>query len=415
MVKNIITIFVFFCINFLAVLSSTALTLKPQTLEVNGYNIQLMVPNGMLVEHLADLNAPRFLTLGPGQELLIGSRGTNIYRMKKPYKTSEILVSLPGRNHSVAYRGGQLFVAESGGIHEASYAGPNVSLGPNDFSLLIDLPSETGGHWSRTVMVGPDSRLYLGIGISGNCSDEYLDDSYAFERRRGGVFVIDETITPFQLQPYSSGLRNPIGLAFNPETGIIYATNAGPDNLGYSQPPEVFAALGQGSFHGMPWFQYFNGAFQDGGCATSPAPRPASEATAPSVTFAARSTPEGLVFVTNSRLSGAFNGNALVAIHGSWAVAPGGGQASRRPPKIVMVKFLNGNPISVEDVITGFQRSDGSRFARPCGMVMGADGYLYFTSDDGEVAGLFRLRLIPRIPPDGSEISLAPIYELLIE
>jgi glucose/arabinose dehydrogenase len=348
------------------------------------------------------------LALGPDEELIIGSRGANIYRMKKPYRTPEILVSLPGLNHSVVYREGQLFVAETSGLYAAAYSDSNTLLDSNDFALYVQLPSQTGGHWSRTVITGFDSRLYIGIGISGNCSDEYLDESYPFERRRGGVFVVDETVNPSQLIPYASGLRNPIGIAFNPVTKVLYASNAGPDNLGYYLPPEVFSPLSDGSFHGMPWFQYYDGAFRSGECATSPAPRPSSEATAPDAIFEARSTPQGIAFVTDSFLGEDFNGNALVAIHGSWAVPPGGGPETRRPPKIVMVNFLDGQTTEVEDIVTGFQRNDGSRFARPSGMLMGSDGLLYFTSDGGEVTGLFRLAPIPK------DFNIAPLFQLLL-
>jgi len=384
---------------------SQTISLRPQTLIVGNHSVELNVPSGLKVEFLTVLDSPRFLSLGPQDEILIGSKGADIYRVLKPYQNAEVLVNLPGRNHSVAYREGRLFVAETAGLFAAEYGGPDTTLTSDDFSLYAQLPSETGGHWSRTVIVGPDSRLYIGIGISGNCSDEYLDESYPFEQRRGGVYVLDETGVLPTLLPYSAGLRNPIGLAFNPDTGVLFATNAGPDNLGYDLPPEVFSALSNGSFHGMPWFQFYDGAFRSGECATTEAPRPASEATPPSAAFEARSTPQGIAFFTSATLGGLKPGNAIVAIHGSWAVAPGGGPESRRPPKIVMVNFNNGEPTDVEDIVTGFQRSDGSRFARPSGMMMGADGRLYFTSDAGEVTGLFRLSpalkgatVVPLIP-----------------
>ena len=388
---------------------SDHITYRSQMLTVNNSRVALQVPSGLKVEFLAALDGPRFLALGPHHELLIGSRRTNVYRLKKPYRTSEILVSLPGRNHSVIYREGYILVAETAGLHIASYAGQDSMLATEDFDLYVNLPSAEGGHWSRTVVMGADDRLYVGIGISGNCSDEYLDASYPFERRRGGVFVVDETVTPPQLVPYASGLRNPIGIAFDPATGILYASNAGPDNLGYDQPPEVFSALSNRSFHGMPWFQFYNGEFRSGECAASPAPRPASEATPPGATFDARSTPQGIAFVRDATLGSRFEGNALVAVHGSWAVPPGGGPETRRPPKIVMVTFVNGQPTGVEDIVTGFQRSDGSRFARPSGMLMGPDGYLYFTSDAGEVTGLFRLA------PVSPGVPMAPIIELLLD
>ncbi len=392
-----------------AFVHSDTIAYRSQTLTVNNSHIELQVPSNLEVEFLAALDSPRFLALGPHQELLIGSRSANVYRMKKPYRTSEVLVRLPGRNHSVIYRNGYIFVAETAGLHIAPYAGQDSMLVTEDFDLYVDLPSAEGGHWSRTVVEGADNRLYIGIGISGNCSDQYLDESYPFERRRGGVFVVDETENPPRLVPYASGLRNPIGIAFDPATGILYASNAGPDNLGYDQPPEVFSALSNRSFHGMPWFQFYNGAFRSGECAVSPAPRPSTEATPPGATFDARSTPQGIAFVRDATLGSRFEGSALVAVHGSWAVPPGGGPETRRPPKIVMVTFINGQPTGVEDFVMGFQRSDGSRFARPSGMLMGPDGYLYFTSDAVDVTGLFRLA------PVSPGAPMAPIMELLLD
>ncbi|MDY0351854.1 MAG: PQQ-dependent sugar dehydrogenase [Desulfobulbaceae bacterium] len=390
-----------------------ALTLQPQILTVDGFTVRLMVPEGMRVEFLAPMERPRFLVVGPHFELLAGSAGSAVYRLEWPYTTAVVLVSLPGRNHSVAFREGMLYVAETAGLHGAPYTGLPTSLRPGDFSLITPLPSQTGGHWSRTVVTGPDGRLYIGIGISGNCSDEYLDDSYDFERRRGGVYVLDESGAAPVLRPYSSGLRNPIGLAFYPSTTILYATNAGPDNLGFDLPPEIFVPLHQGSYHGMPWFQYYDGAFHDGECAPTPPPRPASDAVAPPVTFDARSTPQGVEFFTDARLSPEFKGNGLVAIHGSWAVAPGGGDDSRRPPKIVMVRFAGNQPVGVENVVTGFQRPDGSRFARPSGVIQGPDGNLYFTSDGGEVTGLFKLSRTTG--PNGSNPPVSPANSLLLK
>ncbi len=408
-------IFLFLFMFFLTGSSQTskALELRPQTLTVNGFTIQLQVPEGMRVDFMAPLEGPRFIARGPGEELLIGSRGGNIYRLQSPHIKPETLVTLAGRNHSITYRNGSIYVAETGGLYVAPYPSPTSSIQPGDFSLVTPLPSQSGGHWSRTVITGPDQKLYIGIGISGNCSDEYLDNSYPFERRRGGVFLLDESDASPMLTPFSSGLRNPIGLAFHPETGALYATNAGPDNLGFDQPPEVLAALSQGSFHGMPWFQYYNDAFRSGKCATSTPPRPAGDATPPAVTFDARSTPEGITFITSSVMGPAFTNNAMVAIHGSWAVPPGGNDASRRPPKIVMVRFQRGTPVDAVDVVTGFQRPDGSRFARPCGMIMGPDGNLYFTSDAGEVTGLFRLASTQRPFPPG--VSISSINSLLLE
>lgn len=381
-----------FMLVFILPCSADDINLQSQTITVEGYTAQLRVPEQMQLEFVASIPGARFLTGGPDGELLIGSSGPEIYRLKSADHPLETLVSLTGKVHSIAYVNGKLFAAETAGIYAAQYNGNATPLQGNTFKLISPLPADRGGHWSRTIVAGPDSRLYIGLGISGNCSDEYLDPGYPFERQRGGVFVFDPAISGGELSPYASGLRNPIGLAFHPTTSVLYATNAGPDHLGYDQPPEIFTALSAGSFHGMPWFFYYSGTFHEGECASSLPPKPASEAKPPLALFPARSTPEGIAFVKGSSLGAPFTGHAVVAIHGSWAVRDGGDRSSRREPKIVLVHFSENSPSGeVSDLVTGFQRSDGSRFARPCGMHMGGDGNLYFTSDGGEVMGLFRL------------------------
>ena len=158
---------------------SSALQLVPQEITVNGNTTTLQVPDGMVVELMATMTGARFLTVGPDNELLVGSQvgaggRSNIYRVASPYTNASILVSLPDYNHSVAYRQGTLFAAETDGLWRASYKGLSTSLGPADFTKYVDLPSATGGHNSRTVINGPDGTLYLSLGISGNCSNEYL-------------------------------------------------------------------------------------------------------------------------------------------------------------------------------------------------------------------------------------------------
>lgn len=369
------------------------LTYTSQTIHVQGQSYRASVPTGYQLEMLTDaLDGPRLLTFGHDQELLIGSKSGKLFRIKPPYRKPEVLVDLGGYPHSVALRGNELWIAETGGLYRATYRKGQATLLASEIKLVTSLP-DTGGHSSRTVAVGPDKRIYVGLGISGNCSNEYLGDSYPFGIRRGGVWVLDET-GGYRLKTHASGLRNPVGFDWHPVTHEMYASNNGPDHQGFEQPPEYFSRLLAGSFHGMPWFQYDGKRIRRDNCISETPPRPITDVQAPVATFPARNAPMGVVFVRQGAMDKTMWHDAVVALRGSWGTNPSGGffgsKASRRHPKLVLVRFQQGKAVRVDDLVTGFQLPNGDRWARPVGVAIGPDGALYFTSDSANA--LFRLR-----------------------
>lgn len=372
-----------------------SLELREERAAVGGAVRTVRLPAGTVLEVLAEgLDRPRLLAFAPDGHLYLGSKGGRVYRLAPPYTRAEVLVELSDYPHSVAFRPGEVLVARTSGLYRAPYAPGRKSIRPEDFALLAPLPGG-GGHTSRTVRVGPDGRVYLGLGITGNCSDQYLGEGYGFEDRRGGILVLKEEGGRAGWAPFASGLRNPVGFDWQPRTGALYASNNGPDHLGFDQPPEVFSRLDAGSFHGMPWFQFDGREVRRDPCVQRAPPRPLSDVPLPAATFPARSAPMAVAFAPQGAGVPLPEGDAVVALHGSWATAPGGGyfgdRATRREPKLVAVRFEAGRAVRVDDLVTGFQEPGGERWARPVGAGFGPDGALYFTSDEGAEA-LFRLR-----------------------
>ncbi|MCR4332115.1 MAG: hypothetical protein NUV34_05345, partial [Sulfuricaulis sp.] len=192
-VINQSTLFFFVC--FTAAVADAAtepLVYEEQTLQVNGTRQVARVPRGYRLELLTDrLESPRLLTFADNKDLFIGSKSGNIYRVPPPYTAPEVLVTLDGYPHSVAFRRGEILIARTDGLYRAPYRPDQKSIAPESVTLLARLPGGRG-HNSRTVGVGPDGRVYVSLGIQGNCSDQYLGDSYPFDERRGGIFVLRE-------------------------------------------------------------------------------------------------------------------------------------------------------------------------------------------------------------------------------
>lgn len=377
--------------------STERLRYVQHSLLVENVQRQVTVPEGYRLEVLTDeLGGPRLLTFAPNGELLIGSTSGRVFRLSPPYRRAEVLLRLNDYPHSVALRAGELLIAQNKGLYRVAYEPGQESVDPEAVRLLAKLPGGQG-HSSRSVGVGPDGRVYLSLGISGNCSNEFLADGYDPDERRGGVIALSEAENPSTWHTFASGLRNPVGFDWHPDTGVLYASNNGPDQWGYELPPEYFSKLLPGSFHGMPWFQFNGARMQRDKCIKAAAPRSRAQATTPVATFPARSAPMGVAFITDDAMEPALVGDAVVALHGSWATRPDGGffgdASTRRPPKLVAVRFENGEARRVDDLVTGFQLENGDRWARPVGVAVGPDGAVYFTSDQGANA-LFRLRRV---------------------
>ena len=372
------------------------LAYEEQALTLDGERRTVRVPKGYRLELLSLLDGPRMLTFAANGDLFAGSRSGKVYRLPPPYTRPEVLVQLDDYPHSVAFRQHEILIAQTDGLYRAPYRPGQARITADSVELLAALPGG-GGHFSRTVGVGPDGRVYVSLGIQRNCSDQYLGEGYPFDDQRGGVLVLRENGGKASWEPFASGLRNPVGFDWQPQTGVLYASNNGPDHQGYDQPPEYFSRLTAGSFHGMPWFQFDGKQMRRDDCITRAPPRPVNEAVVPAATFPARNAPMGMAFVPDGAMDAQLALDAIVALHGSWGTQPGGGYigsaATRRPPKIVAVRFQDGQALRVDDLVTGFQLPDGQRWARPAGVAIGPDGALYFTSDS-DTNGLFRLKRI---------------------
>ncbi len=325
----------------------------------------MQAPPGYAVSALAaGLDAPRFMAFDEAGNLLVGAAGEGIvYRY--PYADgrlgeAEALVQDLRQPASVALHtaedGLYLYVGEGHQVSRFPYdpAGP-----AGDQEVVIpDLP--TGGHGTRTVAFGPDGMLYLAVGSSCNICVEA-------EPIRATVSRANPDGS--ELEIIATGLRNPVGLAFQPGTESLWATVNERDEQGNEIPPDLVTTVEEGADYGWPNCLPPDAAPQEDGA-------DCSGVTPPTVGIQAHSAPLGLAFLDGDGVPADLAGDLIVVQHGSW------NRDTPAAPKLLRIEFEDGQPVAARDFVTGWQDANGERWGRPAGVVVAPDGSLIVSDDD---------------------------------
>lgn len=274
----------------------------------------------------------------------------------------------------MAFAGGHFYLGNQDEVRRYPWRDGQARL-EGEGERITELPG--GGyrqHWTRNVVVSPDGRqLFVSIGSRSN------DDPEPEPRATVQVMDLDGS----GRRTFTSGLRNPVGLAFQPETGALYATVNERDGLGDDLVPDYLARLEDGAFYGWPW-AYLAPHLLDPRNTTddgeSARPELTRRTRTPEVLFAAHSAALGLAFYDRDVFPARYRGGAFVAFRGSWNRSSGTGY------KIVFVPFEGGRPTGAyEDFVTGFliEPSVPRTWGRPVGVLVRTDGSLLFTDETG--------------------------------
>ena len=327
----------------------------------------LYVQHGFNIKIFRDgMSGPRFMALAPDGSVYVSELGAGrVARLvdadQNGVAESESVVHGNLRYpHGLAFRGDTLYVAEEDRVIRYDPGAPDSVL------LVSNLP--TGGHNAHGIAFSPDNYMYVSLGSSCNVCDE--------------TDTLRATVMRYNLNGsggriFSSGLRNSEGLAFNPTTGALWATNNDRDNIGPttaatdSLPPERINILALGGNYGWPQCYLPNHRNTEPQYASADC----SGVVAPAITFTAHSAPLGIAFYTGSVFPAAYQGDAFMAYHGSW---------NRSVPtgaKVVRVLVQGGLPVSIEDFVVGWQYTNGSRWGRPVGLLVMPDGALLISDD----------------------------------
>ena len=265
------------------------------------------------------------------------------------------------RPHGIALHDGWLYVGETDGVIRVRFDAATRTVRGTPEKIVRDLPAG-GNHWTRTVDVGPDGKLYVSIGSSCNVCQEA-------DRRRA-------TITRYDLdgsneEIYASGLRNAVDFAWQPGTNDLYATDNGRDMLGDDFPPCELNKVVQGGFYGWP---YANGDRVPDPDFGAKNPERVATSISPVLGFGAHTAPLGLTFYEGTAFPEKYRGAIFVALHGSW-------NRSRKSGYEVVVVFLDGKGGAREEkFLTGFE-IDERVYGRPVDVAVGPDGALYVSDD----------------------------------
>lgn len=266
------------------------------------------------------------------------------------------------RPHGIAFHEGKLYVACEDKV--VRYDWNEEQLRATNPQTITRTP--TGGHSTRTILFGPNGKLYLSIGSSCNVCEEK-------DQRRAAVLEMNPDGSGERI--FGRGLRNAVGLTWNEKTGSIWATENGRDMLGEDLPPEEINDLGKnGGDFGWPY------------CYGNRHPSPeynnqerCDSTVPPVVEMQAHSAPLGLAFVRGNQFPAEYRDDLFVAFHGSW---------NRSIPtgyKVVRIHWTGNRP-HVEDFITGWLRSGATTrrgvSGRPVDVSFGADGSMYVTDDE---------------------------------
>jgi glucose/arabinose dehydrogenase len=269
----------------------------------------------------------------------------------------------------VAWTDGTLYVAATDAILTYPY-----ELGQTEITaeptVLTPLPGgPINHHWTKDLALGPDGRfLYVSVGSNSNI----VENGVEAEKGRAAIWEVDRETGAARV--YASGLRNPNGLTFHPETGVLHAVVNERDELGPNLVPDYMTSVQDGAFYGWPWSYYGDHVDKR---VHPPRPDMVEKAIAPDYALSSHVAALGLTFSDGSALPEAYRAGAFIGEHGSWNRDAFNGY------KVVYVPFENGAPAGMaQDVVTGFIDGDQAR-GRPVGVGIDGTGALLIADDAG--------------------------------
>ena len=273
----------------------------------------------------------------------------------------------------MALVGNDFYVANTDALMRFKYQSGQTTI-TDKGEKIVDLPSGSiNHHWTKNVIANQASgealRLYVTVGSNSNVAERGM----AVETNRAAILEINPTTR--QTRIFASGLRNPNGMDWQPQSGALWTAVNERDEIGSDLVPDYMTSVKDGAFYGWP-YSYFG---QHVDIRVSP-PQPGlvAKAISPDYALGTHTASLGLVFSRSDALPENLRNGAFIGQHGSWNRRPASGY------KVVFVPFANGLPKGMPvDILTGFLNAEGQAQGRPVGVAMDARGALLVADDVG--------------------------------
>ena len=347
---------------------------------MNPRSIYVLPNNDVLVVESSGptppVNRPKDVIAGYIKSLGTGGKGGNRITLLRDANGDGVpelrSIFLSGLNSpfGVALVGGDLYVANTDAVIRYPYVEGATRITAAG-TKLVDLPGgPINHHWTKSLLASPDgTKLYAGVGSNSNITENGIPA----ELGRAAIWEIDRATGAHRV--FASGMRNPNGLQWEPQSRKLWAVVNERDEIGPNLVPDYLTSVRDGGFYGWPYSYY--------GRHLDPRVKPqrpdlVAKAIVPDYALSSHVAPLGMVFNTGTGLPAAYSGGAFVGEHGSWDRSPLNGY------KVVFVPFRNGRPAGkAQDVVTGFLRPNNHARGRPVGLAMDRTGGLLIADDLG--------------------------------
>jgi glucose/arabinose dehydrogenase len=270
----------------------------------------------------------------------------------------------------MALVGDALYVANADAVVRFPYTAGAVQITAAPVKV-VDLPGGTlNHHWTKNIIASRDgTKLYAAVGSNSNIAEHGMDK----EEGRAAIWEIDLKSGTHRI--FASGLRNPVGMAWEPELGALWVSVNERDELGNDLVPDYMTSVRENGFYGWPYSYY--GPHVDERV-TPQRPDLVAKAIRPDYALGPHTASLGLAYVGDPGISPTLARGMFVGQHGSWNRKPFSGY------KVIFVRFEQGRPQGAPvDVLTGFLGDDGKAHGRPVGVAIDADNGLLVADDVG--------------------------------